>query len=222
MNELCFITQGGMHKCTPNFVAKACALVTTGASLCFSKFNSDSGLDGKQLIDYRMNVPWQLKRSLFTEFCHKQGLFGRCYDDPCDGAKAFLFFRNQLMKVWDEKVARDMIHLMGKIESEKIFNQIRPLCSITAQYAVDDTYLNLENKVYYAYDKEGIKQRLVCAPEGDHKPCSHYHDECSPGRCFPMICSGPCKEVFEAFGLQKPSDQAYAALKNSVTIQLVE
>ncbi len=189
------------------FIAKARALVQAGASLSASNYDSNSGYYGVELkpIAYRMNIPWQLKRFLFMQCSSRQNN---------SRVQFFLDLRSTLMKAWNERVSTDKTTLAKQKALENVFMPIglKDLCGVITQYAVD-TYQDFENQEYYGADDKGVQGRLLSAPEGDYKPCVHNDDSTHSVKSQP--CTGPCKEVFEAFGMQKPDPEKYKALKNS-------
>jgi hypothetical protein len=155
----------------------------------------------------KFNYALQLKRQFFSgSLCRMQQ-----EDGPQDTnswrdkrAKKLLELRNRLEEAWDTQVANPYKAAVSKALNS--LNIPSDLCSIIVLYGKPN-YRALENmklcSTYMAH-VSNVKWVLLNVPTNSLKPCAHG-----------STCTGPCKEVFEAFGLQKPSDQAYAALEGS-------
>jgi hypothetical protein len=205
------------------FIAKVCLLVENGACLNSSRVDPD---DQGMLKSYRQNSPWQIKHFLFTQVCEES--MPKEYEQRAHVWRQFkvttlLELRKRLMELWNQKLSDKKMKAWRGEESQSIaclggIKDMPDLLKIIADYAIDQNYRELENAVYYddydyCYDQpwEGLPRRLLCAPEGNYKPCRHAID-----REYGLNgCTAPCKEVFEAFGLQKPDPEKYRAMKNS-------
>jgi hypothetical protein len=168
---------------------KACELVRHGAQL-------NVGFNGPSL----------LKKYFFGHTCCRVN--GRSSEENTwqdEHAKKLLVLRTQLMNVWDTVIIPRAKAMKAQVYAALIDTQSQSICDIIAAYVcAQETYLELENEEQYVTDAKGNKKLSVLFPTATCKPCEHGDR-----------CTGPCKEVFEAFGLQKPDPEKYRALKNS-------